>query len=218
MRRVCSPAPWSKLVMALALALGPSLVLAPVAFSGEGTSGANRGDGPVVGSLPCMVDPSGLDSRYYLALGLSGPPVRDVTGPPMLGFIGPPALGNSVIEANGTPYGWVNRGVGWTVFSLTENGYALFPRVTIATAAVTCWQWVPLGYVGGTLTIQRPNGTERYAITAQAFPLNLAEVALAAGSPSAVMTIAPPDGNSALGQRVVRVTSTPATIRVEYTR
>lgn len=216
MRRTVRPAPWNKLLIGLALVLGLALTLAPVVRSSGGTSGTGRGDNPVVGSLPCIVDPTGLDSRFWIPLGLPGPPSQVSSGLPMLGLIGPPMLGNSVLDAGGTPYGWVNRQTGWTAFGLTQTGYATVSRVTVATSAVVAWQWVPTGYLGGKVIVQGPSGTTGFPIATQSFPLSLAELALLAGNPSATVTIEPPAANAALGKRIIRISTTPGAVRVQY--
>lgn len=220
MSRHTGRAPWSLWVIVVALALAAALATGPAVVwaSGGGgwASGGGRGENPVVGSLPCVVR-AFLNSMFWVPLGYGGPTGGDPgSTPATLGFIGPPDLGGSVLDANGTPYGMVNFATGWTCVGLTNEGYLLLLRPPVASGQVVVWEWVPVGYVGGTVTVEDALGTSSYPIAAQAFPLPVQGVAVGAGTPWATVTIAPPAQNSALGNRVVRVSTTAATIQVRY--
>lgn len=216
-RRAPNPAPWTKWMLLLAFAVGMSVGAAPVLFSsGANSGGDNRGDNPVVGSLPCKINKTTLEGRFWMGLGLGPPGGVDLSGvPATFGMTGPPDLAGAVIDAGGTPYGEINACSGWTCFALSTNAFAVLSRAAVTSGLVTTWEWVPPGYVGGRYVIERPSGTSVVPISTQQFPLSLVEIAAAVGNPSATVTIYPNAQNQALGTRTLRISTSGPTIRVQ---
>ncbi len=212
----------SKKLLLLVLALLPGVFLgfSPVLFSGEGGfgggAGGNRGGNPTVGSLPSLVD-GNLDIQFALPLenGLGGAPLPGV--PATLGFIGPPELADSLIDAQGEPFGVVNRAEDWTVFGLRKNGTAWFHRAAAARGAVKLWTWVPEEYLGGTFLVKGSITTHFSTITTQAFNLMLPALASRPEPFGTVtMTLSPPKASANLGIRTVVVTLTPTVVQVDF--
>ncbi|MFQ5749713.1 MAG: hypothetical protein ACE5H3_09685 [Planctomycetota bacterium] len=214
--------PKQLLLLLLALLPGVFLGLSPVLLSEEGGfgggpgGGGNRGGNPTVGSLPSLVD-GNLDIQFAIPLenGLGGVPLPGV--PPTLGFIGPPELADSLIDAQGDPYGVVNRPEDWTVFGLRQNGTAWFHRAAAANGAVKLWSWVPEEFLGGTFLVQGSITTHFSTITTQAFNMMLPALA-SRPEPfgSVTMMLAPPTASAALGARTVVVTLTPTVVQVDF--
>jgi len=215
--------PKKLLLLLLALLPGVFLGLSPVLLSEEGGfggggagGGGNRGGNPTVGSLPSLVD-GNLDIQFAIPLGngLGGVPLPGV--PPTLGFIGPPELAGALIDAQGEPYGVVNRPDDWTVFGLRKNGTAWFHRAAAAKGTVKLWTWVPQEYLGGTFLVQGSITTHFSTITTQA--LNLMLPALASRPEpfgTVTMTLSPPKASADLGVRSVVVTLTPTVVQVDF--
>lgn len=215
-RHTRTPAFWNTLLVLSSLAAGMVLGLAPSAHSVDGyNNGNSRGDNPVVGSLPCMVnDPRMYWTMYPFLNPQGGYNLASV--PATLTFMGAPELGGAVLTAEGDPYGGVNASTGWTYFSISTNCNVSFNRSAIASGSVGAWQWVPQGYVGGRVVYQGPNDSTTLPILAQFFPVPIQSVAWANTSATMTITIHPNLLNAALGVRVIKVANSGGVLRVQY--
>lgn len=215
-RRAWSPVPWNAVLMTLAFAVGAVLALAPLAPSVDGyNNGNNRGDNPVVGSLPCQVNDPRMYYAMYPFLG-SGCGYNLSGTPPTFTLMGEPDLGGAVLTAEGDPYGGLNAPSSWTCFSLSTNSTVVLNRYAVACGRVTAWEWVPPGYVGGHMVVQGPSESSIVPIFTQFFPISLIEAAAASGPASMSVTIHPPARNSALGTRSIKATATQNSLRVQH--
>jgi hypothetical protein len=186
------------------------LMIAPTGTSQSGLSsnaeggtagGSEGGDNPVVGSLPCVVDPT-LDLKFFQnANNASAGPLA-----PVLGLVGP-QLCSEVQTASGTPNGRVNRGGGThTILGLTKSGTIVVGRDYLASAGASLSQWVPDSFQGGSVTMTGSFGYSKSMILS-----NLAKLPIdgIAASPAVVgdvwFTIQPlpaPGGQSSPPLRV----------------
>jgi len=161
--------------------------------SGEGTS--DGGDNPVVGSLPCAVDPT-LDLKFYQSANNAhaGVPV------PVMGLIGA-SLDTQILDALGTPTGFVNRSGGYTIFGMVQNGTAIVSRANLRNGVIDLAQWVPDSFLGGCVTSLGSLGSGKIDITGNVVTLPIMGVAASPLLTADVWyVIAPPPAQS--GQSV----------------
>ncbi|KAA3608691.1 MAG: hypothetical protein DWQ01_11340 [Planctomycetota bacterium] len=192
-----------------------SLWVGSVVFAGDNLGKTDRGDDPLVGSLPCMVDPQLMD-KFHDAFGLPGLPSEDILDQrPTLGLTGLPGLsGLSGLE--GIPKGQVDWFEDWNVVGLVQEGQAYLDRGAALTGDITLWQWLPDGYLGGDLTIQGTMGKSHFPILANAQPLNLADLAALPEGSQSLFTFKPGPGNGALGSLAVEVMVTSSSVLVTF--
>lgn len=160
----------------------------PDGYRSNSEGGAEGGDNPVVGSLPCAVDPS-LDLKFFHnASNATAGPLA-----PVLALVGN-QLASQVETASGTPFGHVNRGDGThTILGLSKSGTMVIRRSHLANASATLSQWVPDSFRGGIVT-----GTGSFGFSKTVIVGNLAKLPLMglAASPALVgdmwFSIAPP--------------------------
>lgn len=154
-----------------------------------GTEGSSEGgDNPVVGSLPCVVDPT-LDLKFFQGAN------NATAGPlaPVLGLVGS-QLCTEVETASGTPNGRVNRGGGaHTILGLTKSGTIVVGRDYLSSAGTSLSQWVPDRFQGGTVTTTGSFGYSKTMIVGNLAHLPVGSMA---ASPAVVgdvwFTIQPP--------------------------
>lgn len=186
------------------------LMIAPTGTSQSGLSsnseggtagGSEGGDNPVVGSLPCVVDPT-LDLKFFQNANNS------TAGPlaPVLGLVGT-QLCTEVQTASGTPFGRVNRGGGvHTILGLTKSGTIVVGRDYLATAGVALSQWVPDEFQGGTVTMTGSFGFSKTMIVSNLAALPVGGMA---ASPAVVgdvwFTIQPPSAPGGQASPPLRV-------------
>ncbi len=161
--------------LSLSLMLFAALPVFDLAAAVHGEVAPNRGDNPVVGSLPCYEDDS-LDLMFWRALGHSEPNVQVFAHRPTLGFVGSYDLGSRVVAADGTPFGIVNRNFGFDVFAVERQAVAEFWLSDVASGEISMWQWLPREYFGAKLMIEGPNFQYEGAITAPSTKLPIQEL------------------------------------------
>lgn len=165
----------------LAALLGGMFLLAttPLLISSQGSvengGTGDHGDNPVVGSLPCVINPD-LDLMFG-----GGSSVASLV--PVLGMLGGPDLSSQILDANGTPYGFVNRSGLYTAVGLAHDGFICVSRSDARKAFMWLQQWLPNDYLGGTATLNSTVGNSSRSITANVVNLPLM---LIAASPSPV--------------------------------
>ncbi|KAA3612924.1 MAG: hypothetical protein DWQ01_04260 [Planctomycetota bacterium] len=205
---------WGMLFVALCF----GALLLPLLTAGDKASEEDRGDDPLVGSLPCMVEPTDLDIMFWLPLG-GVPQNQNLIQNPIatLGFIGQNELDGVLLDANGNPFGRINEGSGWTCFGMVQGGDVILDRTACANLDdVALWQWVPDVFLGGQLTYVGAQGTTEYPIVTQYLPLPLAEVALQAEGTGASVILTPNPQNLDLGTLQIDFDVTLSTVVVTY--
>ncbi|MDA1261031.1 MAG: hypothetical protein O3A20_10475 [Planctomycetota bacterium] len=155
----------------LVFTAAPSLLVA-AGDSGQGQSEGGN-DNPVVGSLPCAVDPD-MDLKFFKALGMppqSGTIMRPL---PTLALAGANLPGH-VLNAWGNA-GSVNGGIGrWSLLGLMEAGAMVTTRTAVKTGQVSMWNWLPASAINGRVLMTSSTGAWNWLITASQFvlPLNM---------------------------------------------
>lgn len=152
--------------VAVALLIGLAVfAAAPLGVFAGGSSGSQEGggDNPVVGSLPCAVDPD-MDLKFWQALGRS-PNTGIILRPvPTLSFAGP-ILPRAIADAWGAA-GSVNAGGScWSLLGLMQVGGMTTTRSYVLTSQALLWTWLPHNLVGGRITMSSNVGAWNQAIT-----------------------------------------------------
>lgn len=119
---------------------------------GENQGNLDRGENPVVGSLPCRIDPT-LDLIFWEGQGLDNPGFMPAFYPATLGICSTD-IENDVIDADGQPYGVLDDAYDWNSMGLQKDGYMLVPRYRVTNGQISSWVWTPSGYIGGELCLQ----------------------------------------------------------------
>ena len=166
----------------------------PSGYADSGEGDIDGGDNHVVGSLPCVVDPT-LDLKFFQGANSShaGIPI------PVMGLIGG-ELETQVQDANGTPYGLVNRSSGYNIFGMSQNGTVVLSRVDLASGFVALSQWVPDSFLGGSMLTSGSVGGGKVDILSNVVSLPISGVA-ASPLPTAdvwytIAAPAPPSGQA----------------------
>ncbi len=204
----------------LGAALVTGLAAAPplIGGSGGGLNGGSldRGDNPVVGSLPCMVDPQLLD-LFWVPFDRSKP--NDgllASAPPTLGFIGTPELNQELYDAYGAGFGYLDSREGWLCMGLVESGTVVLDRALVAAGSTELWQFVPDGYLGGNLRLTSSTGKVDQPIVIQDNPIALQTFAqLPDGIGLVELTFSGPNGSN-LPDRTVLVHLQGTLVAVEF--
>jgi hypothetical protein len=180
--------------------------------SGEGAN-SDGGDNPVVGSLPCAVDPE-LDLKFVQATGSPG-----VSLPvPTLGYVGPD-LRDGILAADGIPEGRVNRRGDFDILGLVKPGTVTVSRDDLRDGEIELLQWVPDSFKGGCVTSSGTMGPSKIDLNGNLTPL---PVRAAAQSLLFVVDqwyfISPPTppGGQALPPIRVHVSMTPTLATITY--
>ncbi len=163
----------------LALLLTFATAVSGLAWGDLGSSGKGRGDNPVVGSLPCIADPR-LDDLFWLPNGLPKPPTGFTAGlPPVFGLMSDSAEMEGILfNAAGDPFGYVDQAENWTNLGLVKRARVSLDRNQVGQGNGSFWQFLPKGYLGGTLSVEMGGLTSTYPITTQLYPVSLTEFAL----------------------------------------
>jgi len=128
-----------------------------------GSGSGDHGDNPVVGSLPIEVNPEldlmfGEDSRA----GTVG------ATDPMLALVGGADLEDCILDAFGSPNGYVNHGSGFSILGLRNSGTVVLNRENLRTEQIILSQWYPGEFFGGSLTMVSNVGTFNSSIEGEA--------------------------------------------------
>lgn len=152
----------------LVFAAAPSLLVA----GGTGQSSSEGGnDNPVVGSLPCAVDPD-MDLKFFKSLGLPPPSGTIMRQLPTLALAGQ-GLPTHVLNAWGVA-GSVNRGgSSWTMLGLMQTGAMVTTRASVKAGSVSMWNWLPASCFGGRVTMTSNVGAWNASVTESQFALPL---------------------------------------------
>jgi hypothetical protein len=203
----------------LGLALATGLAAAPPLLGGGGGlngGSVDRGDNPVVGSLPCMVDPQLLD-LFWVPFNRTKPGDYLLrSAPPVLGVIGSSELEYELLDAYGANYGFVDAEHEWACLGLVDQGTVVLDRWLVAGGMTQLWQFLPPGYVGGNLRVAGPNGQVDKPILSNDTPIALANYA-AMPEVSAIveLTFSPPR-HSSLAVRKVRISMQGGLLLIDY--
>lgn len=156
-------------------------------------TGDGRGDNPVVGSLPCIVDDE-LDLKFFNWLGIQRPPGAVQFHAPTLAFVGGSNLGNYVLDAQGVPDGIVNAASGWSAFGSVNAMQVVCDRATAGKSyALACW--VPDRFLGGTIQTVSSVGSSTTVIGGRAFSVPFGALASLPGPlAGGTLTVTAADG------------------------
>jgi hypothetical protein len=208
-KQLMKPALLVALLGGMSLLATSSALVSQQGDSHNGGTG-DHGDNPVVGSLPCAIDPD-LD----LIFGGNGTAL--IAPQPILGMVGGINLSDQIHNADGTPNGLVNRGSGFTTMALVNDGFITVSRADASKAFMLLQQWLPDAYIGGTISMASTIGNPSRTISNNVIDLPLLMIAAAPGPViNGVITISGPSAMqpvltvnvSAVGN-LVTVTYTP---------
>ena len=141
-----------------AIALGLIVGVAPVLYgSDKGFGGdAGRGDNPVIGSLPCIVDPR-LDALFWVPNGMPQAPGGFYAGLPAVGaLMSSDEFEDTLFAVTGEPFGFINDFEHWTSLGFVNEAHTSVNRSDLASAKVVMWQYLPKGYLGGEMLFKMP--------------------------------------------------------------
>lgn len=208
--------------LGLSLAAMGAALLAPTQLpassgNGQGIFGDdNRGDNPVVGSLPCRRDPY-LQPMFWAALYNEAPHIDLFGFEATLAFVGDSLL-EDILDAGGEPQGRVDSWPDVHVFGVHKWASVFLSTVSVRQGRVGLWYWVPREYVGGTISLQSNFGTFQLVITEQAFELPLQGFANRCTSSFGVakVVIEPPARAIGMDVKEVLVAVAGATVNVQH--
>ncbi len=207
------------LPLLLALGAGGRLYADGEGSLGGGSNGdlPDRGDNPVVGSLPCIVDPR-LDGLFWIPYGTGKPDSAILDGiPAILGLVGPPEGRGLLLDAWGTPNGVVGESDDWTTFGLVLDGTVVLDRSAVANQLGSLWLFVPEGYDNGSISVTTGGTTRTQPLLEDLLDLDLASYAL---SPDlyggACVVVTPSIQNAALPKLTVQISWQPGVISYQY--
>lgn len=166
--------------LGLVLALVVGYTAAPVVGGEPSSNNGDRGENPVVGSLPCMVDDN-LDIIFWDGMGEEEPGFLPAAYPATLALCSDDIRGD-VLDAWGEPYGRLNDRWDWRCLGLQKEARVTAPSALFETGAMSSWFWVPPGYHGGELKMDGPLGTKRVKLGRNARELPMAELVAASGN------------------------------------
>ncbi len=194
------------------------LFVSPLAFGGGDVDkgGTDRGDNPVVGSLPCMVDPD-MEWMFWEPLG------NDPNGgirpgfPAAIAFVGDD-LDDSILDADGDPFGIVNDDDGWDAAGSNHACQFYLDRAAVDAREVTSWHWAPSEYIGGTMVMSSPFGSRIVDLDGNAvcIPIQGLSTRTGGGISIATFKISPSSANPTLPVMTVRVTVNGPSVIVDY--
>ena len=202
---------------ALGLTLMAGLVpMLPAVWDGHGES-IGRGDNPVVGSLPCIVD-SRLDDLFWIPNGFPEPPSRLLAGlPPVAAVMGNENLVGSLLGAAGAPYGILDDYEHWDHLGMVNRALLTMDRVSVASGQVSMWQFLPAGYIGGEMEFVLDGIITETPISGQLFPVQLSEIAsLPSQVGTATVTFSPNVSNTSLSEIRVQVSFHNRILNIQY--
>jgi len=139
----------AQILLALGMVLGLSMgITVTQLIGGEPKSdNGDRGENPVVGSLPCMVDDS-IDLIFWEGMNEPDPGFLPAAYPVTLGLCSDDLRGD-IEDARGIPYGRLNDRWDWRGLGLQKQARVIVPSWKIANGDFTAWVWAPPAYLGG---------------------------------------------------------------------
>jgi hypothetical protein len=165
---------WIAVAILLALLISVAVPLSLWASGGSQSSEDGGGDNPVVGSLPCAVDPD-MDLKFWKALcgGVkSGTIMRPV---PTLSLAGV-GLSSYVPDAWGGAGSVNGGGTSWSLLGLMQQGGMVTTRAAVLSGKVSLWNWLPASYYGGRVLMACPSSAWNWSITESCFVLPLTQL------------------------------------------
>ena len=205
------------MVALIATLLASSHLSASSGGGGQGILGDNnRGDNPVVGSLPCRKDPY-LEPMFWSALYDEDPPMDLFGFQPTLGFVGENLL-EDILAAAGDPEGRVDAWPNLNVFGVHKWASVFLSTEAVKKGQVGLWYWVPREYIGGTVSFVSTFGSGEAVISDQAFLLPLRAFASRCSSSFGVAKIVfhPPARSVGLDVREVLIAVAGITVNVQH--
>ena len=188
----------AQLLLAFGMVLGLSMgVTVTQLIGGERPNDhGDRGENPVVGSLPCMVDDS-VELLFWEGMNEPDPGFLPAAYPVTLGLCSDDLRGD-IEDAWGEPFGKLNDRWDWRGLGLQKTARVIVPSWKVANGDFTAWLWVPPGYHGGEVCISSPFGDRRAKLGRDARELPVADlVQLANGAVTiANFMVKPPAGSS----------------------
>ncbi|MDP6849509.1 MAG: hypothetical protein QGH51_04240 [Planctomycetota bacterium] len=205
------------LLATLGLTLAVGLVpMLPAVWDGIGGS-AGRGDNPVVGSLPCVVDPR-LDDLFWIPNGFPEPPAPFLSGlPPVAAVMGNTNLSGTLLGAAGQPYGFLDDYENWSHLGMVKRTVLTMDRASVAASQVAMWQFLPAGFIGGEVEFILDGTLTVTPIVGQLLPIQLMEIAnLPVSVGTATITFLPNAANLSLSEIRVQVSFHNGTLNIQY--
>lgn len=188
----------SRMAMGLGSLLGVSALILGMnsqVIGGQSQSDLDRGENPVVGSLPCRIDPT-LDLVFWEGQGLDDPGFMPAMYPATFGICSSD-IEADVIDADGTPYGVLDDAYDWNSMGLQKNGYMLVPRYRVQNGKISAWVWTPSGYMGGELCLQSALVSGKTTLQQNAVEVPISALAQMSPNGHAAtafnLTVTPPD-------------------------
>jgi hypothetical protein len=160
---------WIAVAILAGLALfaaAPTLLMA--AGTGQGQSEGGN-DNPVVGSLPCAVDPD-MDLKFFRAIG-KPPQIGTIMKPlPTLALAGT-SLPSHVFNAWGVSGSLNAGGSSWSLLGLMQTGAMVTSRASVRAGQVSLWNWLPSSAFNGRVTMVSTTGAWNWPIAESQFAL-----------------------------------------------
>lgn len=139
--------------------------------SGSGSNAEGGGDNPVVGSLPCVVDPD-MNLKFFKALGRPYQGGMIMRPLPTLALAGL-NLPRHVSNAWGAGGSVNSGGSSWSLLGLMQTGGMVTSRGAILSGAASSWTWLPASYLGGRITMVSTIGSWTAPVTEACMALPL---------------------------------------------
>ena len=196
------------LALVLFLALATMASLAPQVFGGnrDGRWGdGDRGDNPVIGSLPCAAAPQ-MEWMFWEGLDNENIGTSSYGYAPMVAMTGED-LASDILTANGEPYGNVNRYENWNAAGSTRYARFILDRYAVKDEDIRVWHWVPNEYRGGLIEVFSPFGNTTFESSADAFEVPVSMISDMSGvsTTSTAFTFWPNGANAHLGRMKLQV-------------
>ena len=178
----------------------------------------DRGENPVVGSLPCKVDRT-LNLIFWEGEGLDSPGRAPAFYPVTLGVCSPDVR-MDVVDADGIPFGYLNDRWDWRSMGLQQSGYMLISRFRAESGAVTSWVYTPTNYIGGKLSLSSSLTDGEVTLGQYAAEIPISDLVRLAPSGNAVtmfdLKITPPASHPELPDLSFRIIVMAGGVRIEY--
>lgn len=196
------------LALVLSLAIATMASLAPQVFGGnrdDRWSNGDRGDNPVIGSLPCAAAPQ-MEWMFWEGLDNKNPGTSSSGYSPMLAMTGEDLVAD-ILTANGDPYGSVNRYENWTAVGSINYARFVLDRYAVHDEDIRVWHWVPNEYRGGLIEVFSPFGDASFESSADAFEVPVSMISDMSGvsTTSTGITFWPNGANAHLGRMKLQV-------------
>ena len=196
------------LALVLSLALATMASLAPQVFGGNRDgrwSNGDRGDNPVIGSLPCAAAPQ-MEWMFWEGLENEDLETSSFGFAPMMAMTGE-NLDSDILTANGDPYGRVNRYENWDAVGSTNYARFILDRYAVQDEEILVWHWVPNEYRGGLIEVFSPFGNTTFESTADAFQVPVSLISGRSGTTktATAFTFWPNGANADIGRIKLQV-------------